>query len=126
MKLKALLQGLTKAIADEAEQNPEFARRIEVALGIDAPSTPSDRKPKRGGNRRAPPLFDPIEAAHQGEQVLRQRLNGLDIEQLKDIIADYGMDTGKLVMKWKSPERIVDRIVEFSLSRSTKGDVFLK
>lgn len=31
-----------------------------------------------------------------------------------------------LVMKWKTPEQITDRIVEFSLVRAVKGDVFLK
>lgn len=36
------------------------------------------------------------------------------------------MDPGKLVMKWKTPQRIIDRIVEFSMARSVKGDVFLK
>jgi hypothetical protein len=36
------------------------------------------------------------------------------------------MDPGKLVMKWKTPERIINRIVEFSLARAVKGDVFLK
>lgn len=29
-------------------------------------------------------------------------------------------------MKWKTPEQITDRIVEFSLVRAVKGDVFLK
>jgi hypothetical protein len=36
------------------------------------------------------------------------------------------MDPGKLVMKWKTPERIINRIVEFSPARAVKGDVFLK
>jgi hypothetical protein len=36
------------------------------------------------------------------------------------------MDQGKLVMKWKTRERIIDRIIEFSMSRAVKGDVFLK
>jgi hypothetical protein len=31
---------------------------------------------------------------------------------LRDVVADYGMDTGKLVLKWRDPERIVERIVE--------------
>jgi hypothetical protein len=38
----------------------------------------------------------------------------------------HWMDPGKLVMKWKTPQRIVDRIVEFSMARAVKGDVFLK
>jgi hypothetical protein len=48
------------------------------------------------------------------------------LEQLKDIVADYGMGPGKLVMKWKTPDRIIGRIVELSLARAVKGDVFLK
>ncbi len=34
------------------------------------------------------------------------------------------MDPGKLVMKWKDNVRVIDRIVELSLTRSTKGDAF--
>jgi hypothetical protein len=68
----------------------------------------------------------PIDAARQGEETLRQRLAVLSLEQLKDVVADYGMDPGKLVMKWKTPERIINRIVEFSLARAVKGGVFLK
>jgi len=33
---------------------------------------------------------------------------------------------GKLAMKWKTPKRIIDRIVEVSLGRAAKGDVFLR
>jgi len=46
------------------------------------------------------------------------------LEQLKDIVADYGMDPGKLVMKWKSSDKVIDRIVEISLARAQKGDAF--
>jgi hypothetical protein len=56
--------------------------------------------------------------------LLRSELSSLDIEQLKDVVAQYGMDPGKLVMKWKDAARIIDRIVELSLTRSTKGDAF--
>jgi hypothetical protein len=35
------------------------------------------------------------------------------------------MDPGKLVLKWKKPERIIDRIVETSLGRARKGEGFL-
>jgi hypothetical protein len=59
-------------------------------------------------------------------RLLRQSLAPLNLEQLKDIIADYGMDPSKLAMKWKTPKRIIDRIVEVSLGRAAKGDVFLR
>ncbi|MDE0403802.1 MAG: hypothetical protein OXI53_00610 [Nitrospira sp.] len=56
--------------------------------------------------------------------MLRAELALLTLDQLKDIVADYGMDREKLVMKWKTPNRVIDRIVEISISRAHKGDVF--
>jgi hypothetical protein len=73
-----------------------------MSAGTPAPSV---RKTRDGGNRRTPAVLDPIDAARQGEEALRQRLAALSLEQLKDVVADYGMDPGKLVMKWKTPQR---------------------
>ncbi len=70
-------------------------------------------------------MLDPIELARHGDAVLRARLAELNLEQLKDIVADYGMDTGRLVLKWKTPERIINRIVEVSIGRARKGEGFL-
>jgi hypothetical protein len=44
---------------------------------------------------------------------------------LRDVVADYGMDPGKLVMKWRDADRIVDRIVEVARGRAQKGSAFL-
>ena len=81
---------------------------------------------KRRGGRRTPAVLDPIELAAQGEGALRERLSDLDLELLLDIVAQYGMDPGKLVMKWRDQDRVIDRIVELSLARATKGDAFRK
>lgn len=127
MRLRTALQGLVRAIVEEAERNPDFALRVEKSLGMggEIPAQ-SDRNTKRGRNRRTPAVLDPIDAARRGEEALRQRLAALGLEQLKDVVADFGMDPGKLVMKWKTPQRIIDRIVEFSMARAVKGDVFLR
>lgn len=123
MNLKKTLNNLVRAITEEAEHNPEFASRVEEALGLkDKASKP---RVVRGANRRAPAVLDPVELARQGEPALRSGLSKLDLEQLKDIVADYGMDPGKLVLKWKTPERIIDRIVDVSLGRARKGEGFL-
>lgn len=121
--MKRMLNELVRAVVDEAERNPEFARRIEEALGI-------QEKPKkpivsRAAHRRTPAVLDPVELARQGEAALRARLAALDLEQLKDVVADYGMDPGKLVLKWKTTDRIIDRIVEVSIGRARKGEGFL-
>ncbi|TCM80016.1 hypothetical protein EV216_12154 [Rhodovulum steppense] len=68
--------------------------------------------------------LDPVSVAREGEAALRERLAALSFEQLRDIVADYGMDPGKLVMKWKDQARVLDRIVEVSISQAAKGDAF--
>lgn len=125
VNFKTALQGLMRAIIEEADQNPAFAKKIEAALGIAHSSATPNTKPARR-SRRTPAVLDPVDTARQGEAALRQRLVTLTLEQLKDIVADYGMDPGKVMMKWNSADRIINRIVELALSRATKGDVFLK
>lgn len=128
MKVTQTMSVIFQAIIDEADRNPEFEARLKCALGPDhgvenEPLVvgPSD---KRRHGRRTPALFDPIELARQGEGVLRSRLSSLDLEQLRDIVAQFGMDPGKLVMKWKNSARVVDRITQLALARATKGDAF--
>ena len=67
----------------------------------------------------------PPRCAGDGVKISRQPASacGSDetLEEVKEVVADYGMDPGKLVMKWKNVDRIVDRIVELSLARAQKG-----
>jgi hypothetical protein len=132
VKLRKALTDFVRVIADEAERNPDFANRLAAALGgVDtrglahrvsgAGNTLPIQRPK---NRRPPPVLDPIEIARQGKSTLRARLTALSIDQLKDIVAEFGMDAGKLVIKWKKADRIIERIVETSMARAQKGDAF--
>lgn len=123
MSLKATLNALVRAIAEEAERNPDFASRIEEVLGLKEQA--SRPRGTRGARRRVPAVLDPVQLARQGEPTLRARLGELNLEQLKDVVAEYGMDPGKLVLKWKTPARIIDRIVEVSIGRARKGEGFL-
>lgn len=132
MSLRALLRDFVKVVSDEAERNPGFAERLEAIFdsSLKRPtkksslSRRSDSTSTRPSNRRPPALLDPVALATQGEGVLRDHLTELNLEQLKDIVAEYGMDPQHLAMKWRNPERIIDRIVEVSVSRAHKGDAF--
>jgi hypothetical protein len=125
MNLRKTLIDLVRVLVDEAERNPAFKEKVLSALGqnksSDRVEPKNTDKPK---NRRTAAILDPIELAGTGEQVLRSRLAELTIEQLQDIVSGYAMDPGRLVNKWKTPERIIDRIVELSLVRAQKGDAF--
>lgn len=127
MRIRRKLLALARTVADEAERNPEFAAKLEAELGL-AKGPPAGKGTKGGARRRgrrAPAVFDPVAVLRvEGEEGLRSRLLRLDLEKLRDMVAQYGMDPGKLVMKWKTKDRVVDRIVEMSVSRAQKGDAF--
>lgn len=130
MNLRTALIGLVRVILDEAERNAEFKEKVLGALGQDK-SSPTDRAAKitapasdRPKNRRTAATLDPVELAGFGEDTLRSRLSGLTVAQLQDIVSDYAMDPGRLVAKWKTPERIIDRIVELAIARAQKGNAF--
>jgi hypothetical protein len=141
--LAEVLAGLTTAIAEEALQNSGFRARLNEVLANDrgrsmevapledpitpvAPASrrvPAKTKPKRG--RRAPGLWDPYNVyAEVGEEGLKNRLSQLELEQLRDIIAEHGMNTDGLAMRWTKAERVIGRIVERVVDRAAKGDAF--
>jgi hypothetical protein len=133
MELRKALQNFAKVAADEAERNPEFEQRIRKALGLSEAVVvsssqvaiePGKQAVRRRGGRRTPAVLNPVELVSEGEQALRDQLVPLTVEQLKDVVAGYGMDPSKLVMKWKSRDRITDHIVQMAITRSQKGDVF--
>lgn len=139
MNLKRTLLALVKVLVEEADRNPSFRSRLEEALDAGGkpsalgPNTQGSRstlrhKPEEGRKRgrRSAAVLDPIDLVAQGETELRERLSGLDLEQLLDIVAQYGMDPGKLVMKWKDRDRVIDRVIEVAAARATKGDSFRK
>lgn len=134
MTIKKKLNAFLREVIAEAEANPAFQERLARALGPDEKQAkgPVERKQpvkqaehKRPSNRRTPAVLDPVQLARNSESELRDALAKLDIEQLRDVVADYGMDPGKLVMKWRDADRIADRIVEVARGRAQKGSAFL-
>ena len=135
MSLQNTLIRIIKAVIKEAERNPDFEIALNEALGTSSSknnqikrshSVDSAGLGKRAKNRRAPALLDPVQLIRDGEATLRAALRGMSLDQLRDIVAEYGMDTSKLVMKWVDSERVEDRIVEIATARARKGDAFRK
>jgi hypothetical protein len=120
-ELAEMLATVVKAVADEATRTPRFANALA------APLHPPSSRPSsvKRSARRKPGVIDPFAVYNDtGEEGLRLRLSELGLEDLRDLIAEHGMDHDRLAMKWKDPGRVIDRIVEKVAARSAKGSAF--
>lgn len=121
MTLQKKLKALLDVVIAEVERNPAFRERLSQLLE-DRP-IPSTEQPKRN-NRRQTGKFDPMAVYRDQPQTLAARLLALSVDELKDIIAEGGMDRTKLAMKWKDKDRLVELIMNTVKSRDQKGDAF--
>lgn len=121
MKFENRLKRMFAEILMELQSNPAFEARLRAAL--EEPEIQSSSKKAR--RRRSPAVLDPVRVYEEGnESILRRQLQELTVDQLKDIVAEHGMDQAKLVMKWNTPARIIDHILGSARLRSKKGDAF--
>lgn len=88
---------------------------------LDAAEANSARKRKR--RKRQPPVFNPMDIGEE-EGKLIERLHALSVEQLRDIVAAYGMDPSGRALRWNQPDQLINFIREVSHRRVTKGDAF--
>ena len=117
------LRAFLEVVIEEARTNSNFRQRLQETLVRSIPST--DVQTRRSGpRRRNPPALDPFEVYGEGEDQLRDTLTAMDIEQLKDIVAGYGLDRARLALKWRKTERLIDLIVDTVKNRTHKGDAF--
>ena len=126
MKTEDRLKGVFALLLDTVKRDSNLASEIERVLGNSPGSSRrlSTTRTRPSRNRRQPAAFDPFVVYEEGEEPLRARLAELDVEALKDIVAEHGMDSANLVLKWKTRERIMNHIVSTVQSRSKKGDAF--
>jgi len=126
LRVKALA-ATCQNILTAASKDPVLAERALRRLNADPKLAALVQMPpgmKRTG-RRAPAKLDPFKIlADGGEQVLIEQLADLSLEELRDIVAQFGMDPRRLVTKWKDAQRVRDHIVATTIQRSRKGDAF--
>ena len=140
-ELARVLSGVFGVIAEESIQNSIFIARQSVVLMESAqreavladtavaPVPPvaktASTKVRHRRGRRAPGPWDPHRVhAEFGEQGLRERLAQLELEQLRDIVAEHGMNNDGKALRWKTADLVIGRIVERVAAKSIKGDAF--
>ena len=90
-----------------------------------AADTPLAGQQAGGKRKRMPSVLDPYALARQeGEAALRARLGDLDVDQLKALVHDYGMDCDHRAMRWTDQQRLIGRIIERVDFGTTQGSAF--
>ena len=127
-QLAGTLTRLFTVVAIEAGRSSRFANALSRAVREpDSAASEAPGKAKRPSNRREPGPFDPFAVYAQGQEPrLRASLEVLSLEELRDIVAEHGMVTDRLAMKWKDPQRVVERIVEVSWSGPGRARLFAR
>jgi hypothetical protein len=125
----ALWKKASVCIADEITNNDEFANRLglifeENLVKVKSSKMESANTKSKKGNRREPAKINPFILLEQGVEGLKTALEALNIEELKDVIAENGMDTAKLAMKWKDRNRLINHIIDTTQRRSSRGEAF--
>ncbi|MFF4122691.1 hypothetical protein ACFYYP_04120 [Microbispora rosea] len=125
-QLAGQLARLVSVIAAEAGRSTRISKALRTALDVGAGQEESSVASRaRRPHRRTPGVLDPFTVyADSGEQGLRDELAKLDLEQLRDIVAEHQMDHDRLAMKWKDTARVIDRITERVAVRAAKGSAF--
>ncbi len=121
MDSSKLINEVFNELLKEIRTNPELSNRLGKIVEKHISGTD---KPVVRPYRRKPGAFDPIVVYRENVGKLKSRLEELNNEELKDIIAEQGMDRSKLAMKWKKKERLITLIVTTVESRVHKGDAF--
>jgi len=121
MNTDKVLGEVFRELLKEVRANPDLGSRLSKIIEEHAVST---NKSSARPHRRKPGSFDPLGIYRESPDELKRRLEGLNVEELKDIVAEQGMDRSKLAMKWKNKERLTNLIITTVESRSHKGDAF--
>lgn len=128
--IQAILRELFEVFVHETSHNESLRARVTAIIEEHAGQLPQNTEvgspvaAERNSTRRAKARIDPIEIAARDKAELERTLVQFSLDELKDIVAEFGLDPSKKAMKWRTPERLINFILETSIQRARKGDAF--
>jgi len=120
--LTRLLKQLAEVVAEEAEQNPAFAEKLDAILAP-LPAAPANSKKSKLPTKAAPDVYAELQS--RGEEEFRFWLAGLGVPTLKAIVKANGFDPTKQSNRWSEPDKFVPLILEQVRARLKRGSAFM-
>ncbi len=117
-----------RLLASELETNKSLARRLSAPLidYLNSEDTKSEGSPIRKSHKPSiPEGFDPFKIYYEkGGVGLMASLQDMEINTLKSVLSEYGLDPSRSYSRWRKHERLSSLIVERVKALSNKGKVF--
>lgn len=110
---------ISDLISKEMDRNEKFRLEMEHIL-MGEKVTPAPKKQ----SRRSPAKVDPFSLLASGETVLSEALKKLTLEELKDVVSQYGLDRSGKALKWKDRERLEAFIIDSATRSTSRGKAF--
>lgn len=112
---------------DELSEKASTILRTEesekISASLQAEEASDAKKPETD---ETPEIFNPIAVyLHEGQAILKEKLEVLDLKDLRKIIREYGLDKTRKSLNWKDKNRVIEKILERSKARATKGNSYL-
>lgn len=118
-ELRLILRELADLVADEAEQNPKFAAKLENFL-----VSSRELKPRKA-KKDETPIIDPFEAfTNKGSEQFQEWLQTLSIEDLRAVVRQHRLDPSRKSDRWKNKDKLIDLITKRVADRSQQGTAF--
>lgn len=123
-ELVVLLRSMVELLVDEADRNPDFARRLESILSpLPSKGRTTNRKFAKGSSDPLPDLY--VEISTRGEVEFAAWLQELPIAILRDLVRLNDFDPVGRTSKWKESEKLSSFIVDSLRARMTRGSAFM-
>jgi hypothetical protein len=113
-------------IAKKIEVDEEFAKSIFSQLEENHPVTKNTSKKKKSTQLDDTKINIFEIYQNQGPEGLLGLLESLELQGLKKIVLENGLDPAQKVRRWRKKEKIMNHIVESVCKQMSKGDAFLK
>lgn len=127
-KVRKQLANVFLKIAKRVEEDEEFAKYIFSELEGEV-LKPEPKKKKKAPKQKSKEeltidIFYIFQV--QGPEGLLNLLKSLELQELKKIVTENGLDPAQKVRKWRSREKMIDYIVESVRKQMSKGGAFLR
>ena len=123
--LSRLLRGLSNLLVEEADRNPEFAKRLDELLESVA------GKPRVKGSRRKAEAESNMPDVYQerelrGEDEFRFWLRDQPVAMLHVIIREHDLDSARRTARWEDAEKLGAYIADRLQGRLERGSRFIR